>query len=105
VRNEKWAQSTWLDKIHFKFFRDLPSLERSTETLTIVIPPVKNEKIDIGPRFREYLYTNYEYFSVFFNSKSMSRVLRNSIHWQIGTSLSGNIIDDHLRTDSIFLSG
>jgi ABC-type transport system substrate-binding protein len=71
LRNEKYSQSTWLDKIHFKFFRDLSSLERSAETLTIVIPPVKNEKIDIGPRFREYVYTNYEYFSVFFNTKSL----------------------------------
>lgn len=105
IRNEKWAWSTWLDKIHFKFFRDLTSLERSTETLTIVIPPVKNEKIDIGPRFREYLYTNYEYFSVFLNTKSMGRILRNSLHWQIGTSFSGSIVDDHKKTESIFLEG
>lgn len=83
VRNEKWRKSTWLDKIHFKFFKDLPSLERSTETLTIIIPPIKNEKLEIGPRFREYLYTNYEYFSVFLNTKSMSKILRNSLHWQI----------------------
>lgn len=105
VRNERWAGSTWLDKIHFKFFRDMASLERSTEALTIVIPSVKNEKIDIGPRFREYIYTNYEYFSVFLNTKTMNRILRNSIHWQIGTSFSGNIAEDHRRTDKIFQSG
>lgn len=105
IRNEKWAQSTWLDKINFKFFKDLPSLERSTETLTIVIPPVKNERLEIGPRFREYLYTNYEYFGVFLNTKSMSRILRNSLHWQIGTYFSGNIADDHKRVDTIFQSG
>lgn len=102
IRNEKWAGSTWLDKIHFKFFRDSMSLERSGETLNIVIPPAKNEKIDMWPRFREYLYTNYEYFSVFLNTKTMSRILRNSLHWQIGTSFSGNIVDDHKKTDSIF---
>lgn len=101
-RNEKWANSTWLDKIHFKFFRDLASLERSTEALTIIIPPIKNEKLDIGARFREYLYTNYEYFGVFFNTKTMSRILRNSLHWQIGTYFSWNIIDDHRRADTIF---
>jgi ABC-type transport system substrate-binding protein len=105
VRNEKWAWSTWLDKIHFKFFRDVTSLERSAETLTIVIPPVKNEKIDMGPRFREYLYTNYEYFSVFLNTKSMGRMLRNSLHWQIGTSFSGSIVVDHKRTNTIFIDG
>ncbi|NRH21246.1 hypothetical protein HOO68_04335 [Candidatus Gracilibacteria bacterium] len=105
IRNEKWSRSTWLDKIHFKFFKDLASLERSTEALTIVIPPVKNERLDIGPRFREYTYTNYEYFSVFFNTKTMSRILRNTLHWQIGTSFSGNIVEDHQRTNTIFLSG
>ncbi len=104
-RNEKWAQSTWLDKIHFKFFRDLASLERSTEALTIVIPPVKTGKMNIGPRFREYPYTNYEYFSVFLNTRSMNRALRNSIHWQIGTSFSGNIAEDHRMANTIFQSG
>ncbi len=105
IRNEKWSGLTWLDKIHFKFFRDMSSLERSKETLTIVIPPVKNESINLGPRFREYLYTNYEYFSVFLNTRSMNRILRNSLHWQIGTSFSGNIVEDHRRTDNIFPSG
>jgi ABC-type transport system substrate-binding protein len=105
VRNDKWAGVTWLDKISFKFFKDLTSLERSAETLTIVIPPVKNENLELGRRFREYLYTNYEYFGVFLNTKSMSRILRNTLHWQIGTSFSGNIIDDHKRVDTIFQSG
>jgi ABC-type oligopeptide transport system substrate-binding subunit len=105
TRNEKSKRNVWLDKIHFKFFKDLSSLERSTETLTIVIPPAQNEKLDIGPRFREYLYTKYEYFGVFLNTKSMSRLLRNSLHWQIGTSFSGNIVDDHRRVDTLFLSG
>ena len=104
-RNEKWAGVIWLDKISFKFFRDLQSLERSAETLTIVIPPVKNEKLELGRRFREYLYTNYEYFGVFFNTKTMSRILRNTLHWQIGTSFDDNIIADHKRMDSIFQSG
>jgi len=80
-------------------------MERSTEALTIVIPPVKNERLEIGPRFREYTYTNYEYFSVFLNTKTMNRVLRNALHWQIGTSFSGNIVEDHERTNTIFLSG
>ncbi len=105
IRNERSKREVWLDKIHFKFFKDLPSLERSTETLTIVIPPAQNEHLVMGPRFREYLYTNYEYFGVFLNTKSMSRLLRNSLHWQIGTSFSGNIVDDHRRVDTIFLSG
>jgi ABC-type transport system substrate-binding protein len=105
MRNEKWAGVTWLDKINFKFFKDLASLERSAETLTIAIPPTKNEKIEIGPRFREYLYTNYEYFGVFFNTKTLSRVLRNTFHWQIATSFSDNIIDDHKRVNTIFQSG
>ncbi len=104
-RNEKWAGITWLDKISFKFFKDLPSLERSAETLTIVIPPVKNETLGLGRRFREYLYTNYEYFGVFINTKSLSRILRNTLHWQIGTSFSKNIIADHKRIDTIFQSG
>ncbi len=35
----------------------------------------------------------------------MNRVLRNALHWQIGTSFSGNIVEDHERTNTIFLSG
>lgn len=104
-RNEKWAGITWLDKISFKFFKDLPSLERSAETLTIVIPPVKNETLWLGRRFREYLYTNYEYFGIFFNTRTLSRILRNTLHWQIGTSFSDNIISGHKRIDTIFQSG
>lgn len=105
-RNEKSSKSVWLDKINFKFFKDLPSLERSTETLTIIIPPKKNENLEIGARFREYLYTNYEYFSVFLNTDSMSRILRNTLHWQIWTYFSDtNILEDHKRVKSIFLSG
>ena len=102
IRNDKFFHQPWLDKVHFKFFKDLPSLERSTETLTIVIPPTKNERIDIGPRFHEYLYSNYEYFSIFFNTKTMNRILRNNIHWQIGTSFSGNIAEDHHSVMNIF---
>ena len=105
IRNEKFSKQPWLDKIHFKFFRDSSSLERSSEALTIVIPPLKNENIDIGPRFREYLYSNYEYFSVFLNTKTISRVLRNNIHWQIGTSFSWNIAEDHHKIDTIFSTG
>ncbi len=105
VRNEKSSQSTWLDKIHFKFFKDISSLERGSETLSIVIPPAKNENVNLGPRFKEYTYTNYEYFSVFLNTDTMSRALRNSIHWQIGTSFSsGNINEWHTRVDNIFWS-
>jgi ABC-type transport system substrate-binding protein len=104
-RNQKWAGITWLDKISFKFFKDLSSLERSAETLTIVVPPVKNEILDLGRRFREYLYTNYEYFGVFINTKTLSRILRNTLHWQIGTSFSNNIISGHKRVDTIFQSG
>ncbi len=105
IRNEKFSKQPWLDKIHFKFFKDSSSLERSSEALTIVIPPLKNENIDIGPRFREYLYSNYEYFSVFLNTKTISRILRNNIHWQIGTSFSGNIADNHHKIDTIFSTG
>ena len=105
IRNEKWARTTWLDKINFKFFRDLSSMERSAETLTIIIPPAKNEKLEVGPRFREYLYTNYEYFGVFFNTRTLNRSLRNILHWQIGSSFDDDMVADHTRRDTIFLSG
>lgn len=55
-------QGAWLDKIHFKFFPDIGSLERSTEALSVIIPPAKNEKLSLSARFDGYLYSTYEYF-------------------------------------------
>jgi len=49
VKNEKYLDGNiWLDKVHFKFFKNLTSLERSVETLSIIIPPSKNESIQLG---------------------------------------------------------
>lgn len=63
VKNPLYSeQSAWLDKVHFKFFGDMSSLERSTEALSVIVPPVKNEKLTLSARFDGYEYTMYEFF-------------------------------------------
>jgi ABC-type transport system substrate-binding protein len=106
VRNELYQwQLAWLDKIHFKIFQDIGSLERSTDTLNIIIPPVNNEKLLLSARFEGYKYTTYEFFWVFFHTDRLEKSLRNGLHWQIGTSFSGNIHPDHRQVESIFSHG
>ncbi len=97
-------QPAWLDKIHFKFFSDLWSLERSTETLSVIIPPPKNENLMLSARFEKYPYTTYDYFWIFFHTDNMQKALRNALHWQIGTSFSGNIAANHKPIQTIFSS-
>lgn len=99
------GQSAWLDKVHFKFFPDIWSLERSTDTLSVIIPPVKNERLTLSARFEGYDYTAYEFFGIFFQTDNLSKSLRNGLHWQIGTSFSGIINPNHKTVDSIFLGG
>ncbi len=106
AKNEKsWNGNIWLDKVHFKFFKNLTSLERSVETLSVIIPPSKNESIQLGWRFEKYRYATYEFFSVFFHTDHLAKPLRNILHWQIGNSLSGSIDPDHRAVISVFQTG
>lgn len=103
VRNENsslaWA---WLDKIHFKYFPDNLILERAIETVSVIIPPWRDLNISLTGRFKEYQYTGYEFFWVFFHTDKLPTNLRNSLHWQIGTLLSGSLDTSHKKVDNFF---
>lgn len=47
LRNEKWKGEVWLDKIHFKFFSKFSDLISASESLSVIIPPPKNERIEL----------------------------------------------------------
>lgn len=96
------TQKAWFDKIHFKFFDNVTALKNAEDTIGIIIPPVKNETMSLSERFRPYNYSTYEYFSVFFQTDRLSKSLRNTLHWQIGTSLSGVVDPSHRVVNNIF---
>jgi hypothetical protein len=90
------GQVAWLDKISFRFFENDNSLEKSSETLGVIIPRRLNEKLNLSGRWEEYIYAQYEYFSLFFNTDSLPKNLRNMLHWQIGNAFSGKIDTGHM---------
>jgi hypothetical protein len=96
------GEPIWLDKLHFKFFENIGNLEKSSDTLSLVIPPIKNEHLQLSNRFSPYQYSTYEFFGIFFHTDRLSSTLRNALHWQIGTSLSGTLVTDHRAIDNIF---
>lgn len=103
-RNEKYSggEKSWFDRVNFRFFQNIGSLERGAETLTVVIPPNMSVTPQISERFKPYTYTSYEYFGIFFHTDRLSRSFRNLLHWQIGTSFSGKIDPKHKPIDTIF---
>ncbi len=103
VRNEASSlPGAWLDKINFKYFPDNLTLERGLETVNIIIPPGRDINISIWWRFKEQTYSAYEFFWVFFHTDRLSTTLRNSLHWNIGTLLSGSIDDWHKSVSNLF---
>ncbi len=101
-RDEKNGWEWWLDKYHFLFFPDLASLERSTDNLSVIIPPVKNEKLLLGPRFDGYKYTMYEYISLFMNTDTLSKELRQQMYGKLTEVFSGSIDKNELPLQNIF---
>lgn len=95
-------QKAWFDKIHFKFFENVAAMKNAEDTIGIIIPPANNEKLSLSERFRPYNYTTYEYFSVFFQTDRLSKSLRNSFHWQLATSFSGQTDAAHKAIENIF---
>ncbi|MDD2694193.1 MAG: ABC transporter substrate-binding protein [Candidatus Gracilibacteria bacterium] len=101
-RDEKNGGEGWLDKYHFLFFPDLASLERSTDNLSIIIPPVKSEKILLGPRFDPYVYAMYEYIGLFANTDTLSTEMRRQLYGKIAESFSGKIDSSERPVQNIF---
>lgn len=102
MRDEKNNGEWWLDKYHFLFFPDIASLERSIDTLSVVIPPIKNENLFLGPRFDAYEYALYEYIGLFANTDTLSTEMRRQLYGKIEETLSGKIDPTERPLSNIF---
>lgn len=103
IRNENSSLAgAWLDKIHFKYFPDSLTLDRGLETVNIIIPPGRDINLSVTGRFKEHTYSAYEFFWVFFHTDRLTTTLRNSLHWNIWTLLSGSIDQGHRSVSSLF---
>lgn len=92
----------WFDRMSIKFFDSTSGVIAAQDTLGVVVPPLKNEQIGLSDRFKKYQYTSYEYYGVFFQTDRLSKTLRNILHWQIATSLSGTITEGQVEVHNIF---
>lgn len=101
-RDTKNGGQGWLDKYHFLFFPNLSSLERSTDNLSVIIPPIKNEKIILGPRFDTYSYAMYEYIGLFTNTDALTTEMRRQLYGKISESFSGKVSLDERPVNNIF---
>ncbi len=92
AKNAKNPGEGWLDKYNFLFFPDASSLERWAENLGIIVPPVKQEQMLLGPRFAPYEYTLLEYLWFFLNTDRVSSDVRKHIILQKQSSISWAIV-------------
>ncbi len=102
TRNTKNGGEGWLDKYHFLFFPDFPSLERSIDTVSVIIPPAKNEIIPVGPRFAPYQYSFYEFIGLFQNTDSIHSDIRKPLALAFSSSFSGQIAEHERPIRNIF---
>jgi nucleotide-binding universal stress UspA family protein len=106
AKNLKYSGNIpWIDKLSFKFFATSQSLERSADTLGLIIPPSQTVALTLTDRFREYLYTSHEFFGIFFHTDRLDRNMREALHWQLGTTLSGVVDTWHSPIGSLFVQG
>lgn len=104
-KNEKNPGEGWLDKYNFLFFPDASSLERWAENLGIIVPPVNQEKILLGPRFSPYEYTLLEYLGLFLNTDKIPTNIRRHIILQMQSSISGSVVRSERPVGDLFVSG
>lgn len=79
VKNEKNENTGWLDKYNFLFFPDASSMEKGSDILGIIVPPIEAPKMLLGPRFREQEYTMQEYLGLFLNTDTLSNSIRKHL--------------------------
>jgi len=105
IKNPNYKKTVWLNHLSFKFFKDLSSLERGADTVTVIIPPAKQENIKTTGRFQAIEYSNYEFFGLFFHTDRIDLPLRKLLHGLIGNELDINPpqVVGHKRVNSIFL--
>lgn len=102
VRNESNLSEGWLDKYHFLFFPNLASLERSIDTVTIIVPPARNEFLPVSPRFAPYEYRYFEYFWLFQNTDRLNKELRQHFSLALRNAFSGKIEANEYPINSLF---
>ncbi len=105
LKNENYKKTVWLNRLSFKFFKDVAALERGVDTVTVIIPPIKQENIKTTGRFQTIEYANYEFFGIFFHTDRLETGLRNALHKLLGNALDAQPpqVTGHKIVRSIFL--
>lgn len=107
AKNPNYQKTVWLNKIRFKFFNDLGSLQRAVSTIEIIIPPASQENLTLGKSYKALEYRNYEFYGAFFNvdtlDKNLRAILLNNLSIRAHEALPN--IANNTPVDSIFLSG
>lgn len=106
VKNPQYtAGEVWLDKLNFKIFPDVPSMERAIDTLSVIIPPL-NQTVRVDQRFKAVNYNTYEFFGIFLQTDRLDKNIRNILHNAIGRAFVDNFPSDitHTPMNTIFLT-
>jgi ABC-type transport system substrate-binding protein len=101
-KNEKSAETGWLDKYNFLFFPDITSLERWADILGIIVPPDTAAAMLLGPRFGEYEYALQEYIGLFLHTDRLSNSIRKHLLLQSEAGLSGTVADGERSAMDLF---
>lgn len=104
-KNVKNPGKWWLDKYNFLFFPDAGSLERWADNLSIIVPPLKQEKMLLGPRFASYEYTLFEYLGLFLNTDRVRTDIRKHIILQMQSSISWSVVRSERPVEDLFSDG
>ena len=102
AKNTKNPGEGWLDKYNFLFFPDASSLERWADNLGIIVPPMKQEQMLLGPRFAPYEYTLLEYLGFFLNTDKVPSDIRKHIILQMQSSISGAVVHSERPIGDLF---
>ena len=99
------ASNVWLNKFHFKIFPDIATLQRGIATVTIVIPPGNQDTIKLPASFKAEKYKSYEFFGLFFQTKTLDKNIRNILHKYLAAKFTESHPDSQNLHHSIFLNG
>lgn len=105
--NPNYKKTVWLEKFQFRIFKDIASLNRTSDTYTAVIPPTNQEKLELWNRFKNIKYSMYEYYGIFFHTDKIAIQTRNFLHKYLANKISesGPKIDGLINVNSIFQTG
>lgn len=77
AKNPNYKGTVWLDKIRFRIFPDMATLNRGISMVELIIPPLSQENIEVPKSFKKIEYHNYEFYGNFLNTDTIDPNLRS----------------------------